>query len=466
MNTLHLRRLERLGFWVWIVIVFGVLLALLVLATAATVRHAMLKGASLSPGQSDLVMAIADYPGRAKAAVMEIAGAASGKTYALAFDRTDVETPAWQRKFPAPADPGYVLLSGVDPQGRQSSVRLIRIADGREMAHWTPDWADILARSTKSPFAPGITRQTVRAFHPLLLADGDIIFNTSGAMVRQGLCGGKPVWVLDEVLHHSNQRDTDGNIWTPSVGGGGFDDNPFLAARVRDDAIARISPDGRLLERRSFARIMRDNGLEALLLGTQGMQLNIDPIHINEIAIAPNSGKFWQQGDLLISARHLSTLFLYRPSTGRIVWHQTGPWMNQHAAAFVDDHSISVLNNNIIAAAPLDQPFVRAGDTNQFMVFDFRTGAVTRPFKLLIEAARPVTMTEGRARLLPDGGLFFEESNSGRLLRFTRDGLMWSFVNDVADDRIGGLSWSRYITAENAEPTLHAIAARNCAAGG
>ena len=54
----------------------------------------------------------------------------------------------------------------------------------------------------------------------------------------------------------------------------------------------------------------------------------------------------------------------------------------------------------------------------------------------------------------------------GRLLRFTRDGLMWSFVNDVADDRIGGLSWSRYITAENAEPTLHAIAARNCAAGG
>ena len=466
MNTLRLRRLERLGFWVWLLIMVTIVLGVVVVTTAATVRHAMLKGARLSPAQSDLVMAIADYPSRAKAAVMEVAGAASGKTYALVLDRKAVETPAWQRIFPSPAFPGYLLLSGVEPQGRQSSVRLIRIADGQEMAHWMPDWGNILSRSADSPFAPGVTRQTVRAIHPLLLPDGDIIFNTNAAMVRQGLCSAKPVWVLGEVLHHSNQRDTQGDIWTPSVGGGGFDDNAFLAARVRDDAIARISPDGRLLERHSFARIMRDNGLQALLLGTQGMQLNTDPIHINEIAIAPNSGKFWQQGDLLVSARHLSTLFLYRPSTGRIVWHQTGPWMNQHAAAFVDDHSISVLNNNIIAAAPLDQPFVRAGDTNQFMVFDFRTGAVTRPFKLLIEAARPVTMTEGRARLLPDGGLFFEESNSGRLLRFTRDGLMWSFVNDVADDRIGGLSWSRYITAENAEPTLHAIAARNCAAGG
>ncbi len=465
MNTVRLRQLERISFWVWIAIVVSVVLALLVVATAAAVRHAMLKGANLSPGQADLVIAVAEYPGRAKAALLEVAGAASGKTYALVFDRADVETPAWQRKFPAPTDNGYVLLSGVDPQGRQSSVRLIRIADGHEMAHWTPDWADILARSTKSPFAPGITRQTIRAFHPLLLADGDIIFNTSGAMVRQGLCSRKPVWVLDEVLHHSNQRDAQGNIWTPSVGGGGFADNPFLAERIRDDAIAKISPDGRLLERHSFARIMRDNGMQALLLGTQGMQLNTVPSHINEIAIAPNSGKFWQQGDLLISARHLSTLFLYRPSTGRIVWHQTGPWMNQHAAAFVDDHSISVLNNNVIAAAPRDQPFVRAGDTNQFMVFDFRTGQVTRPFKRLLEAARPVTMTEGRARLLHDGGLFFEESNTGRLLRFTRDGLLWSFVNDISDDKIGGLSWSRYVTPEDAAPALQAIAARKCPAG-
>lgn len=463
-----LRRLERLTYRLWLCLVAGIVLALVIFATAATVRHVMMKGSRVSPSQADLVMAIATYPSRARAAVMEIAGAVSGKTYALVSDRDDVETSAWQRKFPAPADPGYLLLSGVDPTGQQSSVRLIRIADGREMAHWTPDWADILAQSTPSPFAPGITRQTVRAFHPLLLSGGDIIFNTSGAMARLGPCSSKPIWVLDEVLHHSNQRDAQGDIWTPSVGGGGYSDNTYLAERIRDDAIARISPDGRLLERRSFARIMRDNGLQALLLGTQGMQLNTDPIHINEIAIAPTSTAYWQRGDLLISARHLSTLFLYRPTTGRIIWHQTGPWMNQHAAAFVDGQHISVFNNNIVAAAPRGQPFVRAGDTNQFMVFDFKTGEVTRPFKRLITAARPMTMSEGRARILPDGGLFLEETTSGRLLRFTRDKLLWSFVNDIGtgSHKIGALSWSRYLSAEDAETALRAIAARHCPAGG
>ncbi len=455
-------RAEVLVFRAWLVLLALLLLLFVVLATAAIVRHAMMKGARLDARQAELVVAVAEFPGGIRATAMELVGALTGTSYALIFDRATVEMPSWQRSFPAPADPGFLLLSGIDPESRQSSVRLLRIADGKVIARWAPDWRAVLAQSTRSPFAPGITRQTIRAFHPLLLDDGDIIFNTGGAMVRQSPCSAQPVWVLDEVMHHSNQRDADGNIWTPSVGGGGFADNSFLAERVRDDAIARVSPDGVLLERRSFARIMRDNGLAALLLGTQGMQLNTDPIHINEIAVAPSDTRYWRRGDLLISARHLSTLFLYRPATGRIVWHQTGPWMNQHAAAFVDDHSISVFNNNVIAATPGDQPFLEPADTNQFMVYDFATGQVTRPFKSLVGAAQPRTVTEGRARMLPDGGLFVEETNKGRLLRFTHDRLLWSFVNDIGDDKIGAVSWSRYLAPDAAAPALAALVSRRC----
>ena len=455
-------RVEVLVFRAWLALLALLLLLFVVLATAAIVRHAMMKGARLDARQAAMVVSIADFPGRARAAVMEVAGAVSGTSYALISDRAKVETPSWQRIFPAPADAGFLLLSGVDARSRQSTVRLLRIADGAEMARWAPDWRTVTARTTPSPDAPGITTQTIRAFHPLLLDDGDIIFNTGGAMVRQSPCSAQPVWVLDEVMHHSNQRDADGNIWTPSVGGGGFADNAYLAERVRDDAIARVSPDGVLLERRSFARIMRDNGLAALLLGTQGMQLNTDPIHINEIAVAPSDTRYWRRGDLLISARHLSTLFLYRPATGRIIWHRTGPWMNQHAAAFIDDHRISVFNNNVIAATPGDQPFLEPADTNQFMVYDFATGQVTRPFKSLVGAAQPRTVTEGRARMLPDGGLFLEETNNGRLLRFTRDRLLWSFVNDIGDDKIGAVSWSRYLAPDAAAPALAALVSRRC----
>jgi len=463
MASLPDHHIERWAYRIWVALVGAVTLALIVIGTAATVRHAMLKGPLLSRSQSQFVIELASYPSRAKAAVWEVAGRMFGKSYALTVKRADVETPAWKRIFPAPADSGYLLLSGMDPDVQQATVRLIRIADGKLMARWVPGWAEIVSRSAKSHYSEGITLQSVGAMHPLLLDDGDIIFNTTGAMVRIGLCSAKPIWLLAEVLHHSNQRDADGNIWTPSVSSGGFPNNKFLDENIRDDAIARISPNGRLLERRSFAKIMRENGLEALLLGTQGFELNNDPIHLNEIAVAPSTTPYWRRGDLLISARHLSTLFLYRPTTGRIIWHKTGPWMNQHSAAFVDDHRISVLNNNIVASAPASAAFVEPEDTNQVMVYDFKTGTLTRPFKKLVDAARPVTVTEGRARLLPDGGLFFEETNTGRLLRFTRDRLLWSYVNNVDDQTIGTLAWSRYLSADDAAPALRAIAAKQCA---
>jgi hypothetical protein len=204
------------------------------------------------------------------------------------------------------------------------------------------------------------------------------------------------------------------------------------------------------------------NGLQSLL-GGFGPKLNEDPIHMNQIQIASGDTKHWQRGDLLISARHLSTLFLYRPTTGRIVWHQTGPWMNQHSVEFVGDHSISVLSNNIVVGPPLDQrAFLNASDVNRVYLFDFDTGAVTEPFAVLLEKARPVTVSEGRARMLDDGGLFFEETNYGRHLRFTKDALLWSRVNDYDEARIGMVSWSRYLSADEARAPLKALAARAC----
>ena len=64
--------------------------------------------------------------------------------------------------------------------------------------------------------------------------------------------------------------------------------------------------------------------------------------------------------------------------------------------------------------------------------------------------------------MLPDGGLFVEETNKGRLLRFTRDGLLWSFVNDIGDDKIGAVSWSRYLAPDAAAPALAALVSRRC----
>jgi hypothetical protein len=193
-----------------------------------------------------------------------------------------------------------------------------------------------------------------------------------------------------------------------------------------------------------------------------GQLLQTDPIHLNEIRVARRDSPYWKRGDMLLSARHLSTVFLFRPSTRKILWYKTGPWLNQHSVDFVGDHRISVFDNNVYGGAPKDQPFLREGDINRVYVYDFATGELSEPFAELLAKAKPVTLSEGRSRILPDGGLFLEESNFGRILRFSSDRLMWSLVNDYDKDHVGVLNWSRYLTAEEAKPALEALAKRQC----
>jgi Arylsulfotransferase (ASST) len=264
-------------------------------------------------------------------------------------------------------------------------------------------------------------------------------------------------------MHHSVELDPNGTLWIPSVSQAGFADDTWLSDRIRDDALANVSTGGKILGMYSFVKILRDNGLSALLVGLSGPNLNPDPIHMNQIRVAPRDSKYWNRGDLLISARHLSAVFLYRPSTGKIIWHKIGPWLNQHAADFVGEHQISVLDNNIIAFAPKAYAFLTPAEVNRVMLYDFDTGQTSQPFANLLDKTRPVTITGGLARVLPDGGLFIEETNYGRHLRFTRDQLLWSRINDFNAQYIGTVSWSRYLTADEAKIPLQSLAMHNCA---
>jgi len=455
------------SFWLWLIAAFTVVLIFAVIGSAWAVRHIIITGGDrFSESQSRMIMVVAEFPGLVKTAANEVRSRFGGDPVPLLMDRKTTEQPNWIRRFPAPEDTGYLLFSGVNSEAKRSIVQLIRISDGKVVSTWTPDWSEVYEQATNKKFAPKGSLRNLGAGHPLLLADGDIIFNTSAVLVRQNHCNSKPVWVLNEVMHHSNELDETGSaLWVPSVAQDGLADNPWLRDQIRDDALAHVSTDGRLLERRSFARILRENGLESMLLGTSGVQINRDPTHINQIKAARVNSRYWQRGDLLISARHLSALFLYRPSTDKIIWHQTGPWMNQHSVDFVDDHRISVFNNNVVSGPPNGkQMFMKPGATNQVLVYDFDTQQVSQPFATLLTEARPVTITGGLARILPDGGLFIEETNYGRHLRFTQDRLLWSRVNDYDDQHIGVLSWSRYLTAEEASVPLQALASRQCSA--
>ena len=351
------------SFRIWLAAAVSMVLIGVVLATAWAVNQAIAQSPRLSKSQARVIIAVAQFPGLIRESIQELLLHIDDDPLPLLMDKTTTEKPHWVRNFPAADDSGYLLFSGVDPAAKHSNVQLIRIADGAIIARWDPDWPAVLAQHTPKKYSPQFSPKTIEALHPLLLADGDVIFNTKGqSLVRLSPCSSKPVWVLDDVMHHSIEIDDNGTLWIPSVSQDGFTDNTWLNERIRDDALARVTTDGKVIEKRSFVRILRSNGLQALLLGAAGERLNDDPIHINQIKIAPRGSEHWQQGDLLISARSLSTVFLYRPSTNKIIWHRTGPWLNQHSADFVDNHRISIFDNNAILFAPKGQEFVTRGD--------------------------------------------------------------------------------------------------------
>lgn len=397
-------------FWLWLGTVFITLMIVAVLTSTWAVRHVLIAPYKrFTENQTQMIIWIASLPENVKSAARELKQSISGDPLAFLMSRKEVETPAWVRRFPAPEDPGYLLFSGVDTKVKQGVVKLIRIADGAEMARWQPDFSYIYNQITDKRWFPKGSQFNLLNHYPILLNDGDIIFNTDSSLVRQGNCSPKPLWVLDEAAHHSNELDETGDaIWAPSISTDGFPENIWLRNYVRGDALGHFSLDGRLLDRRSFANILINNGLAPLLMGTSGSVLNDDPIHLNQISVAQSDSAYWKRGDQLISSRHLSTIFLYRPSTNKIIWHQTGPWMNQHSVHFVNDHQISIFSNNVVSGPTHKElSFLTPNYINRVYLFDFKNNQASQPYEKLLSAARPVTLTAGRAQILPDGGLFY-----------------------------------------------------------
>jgi hypothetical protein len=404
-----------------------------------------------------LVRALATAGSNFKTGLKQIRALIDNQPYPHLVRVDHIDRIGWTNSFPNENDQGFILVSSVDPKERHCIIRLVRIRDGRDIIKIVPNWAAITSKITDKPWAPRMAYHNYRAIHPLLMPNGDIFFNLNNGLVRLDSSKSFKETVFDLTTHHSVELADDGSsIMTCGVAHGFYSNNKNLARTLRDDSIMEIGQDGVVKYNKSFCKILSDNNLEHLVFGYHGMNGEIeDPIHLNQVSVAQEDGIKWVRGDLLISARHLSSIFLYSPSENKIKWHQAGPWKNQHSVHFIDRNRIGLFDNNVYGYSPrkaIESNFVRETDINRVFVIDFSSGipVVTEPFKKLLELpnARPRTVTEGRAQVLPDGGLFIEETNHGRLLRFSKSELMWSKVNTYDENHIGILNWCRYLPAD------------------
>ena len=288
--------------------------------------------------------------------------------------------------------------------------------------------------------------------NPLITRDGGLLFSTA-PLIKIDQCSNLIFSNDKRRFHHSVAKDIDENIWVPTI----IYPQTLSAEKVgrtlgidggySDDGIMKLSPNGEVLFEKSVSQIFVDNGLEYLLFTVSNMSsFKNDPIHLNKIEPVNFDGDYWKKGDVFLSLRHQSMVLLYRPATNEIIWKGTGPFFHPHDVDILDDHRISLLNNN-------SKNFV-SGDTvdgsNEVIIYNFKTKEYSSHLSKSLLENDVRTTTGGTSQILPNGDLFFEETNFGRSLYFNSDGsLRWSHVNQEDDGKVYRVAWSRILYTQN-----------------
>jgi hypothetical protein len=238
---------------------------------------------------------------------------------------------------------------------------------------------------------------------------------------------GKVLWTYNENAHHDFHVDKEGYIYAlvqkmlktppPSLKG--------LPSPILADYIVKLSPGGKEMERISILEAFQNSEF-ALMLFNKNNRYKIvdwDQFHTNTIRkLEPEiAGKFpmFKAGQLLISSRSMNMLAVIDPTERKVVWAYKGHWQWQHAARFLPNGNILVLDNR--------GHHVQGHDYSKIVEFDPKTletkwefsGGPDRPLR---------TVIYGRAQRLPNGNTLVAFSYDRRILEITPSReIVWSF---------------------------------------
>jgi hypothetical protein len=340
-------------------------------------------------------------------------------------------------------DSNYLLLSSYDNTAHQATVKLVRLSDQKMLHQWTPNVDEALQLYNKmnTPKQMKHYKGNFQTSHPLLSHDGSVYFNfVYSPLIKIGT-DSHIQWSLNGLFHHSLEFDAEGNIWSPIlVKHSKFESN--ILKNYRDDEIAKVSPEGKIIFQKSVSEILLENGYRGLIWGVGPYEPDV--LHLNDVQPALTSTDYWLKGDLLISLRNKSTVFLYRPSTNKIIWLKTGPWLNQHDADFVNNKQIGIFGNNVLRG---DKKSLIEGFNNEY-IYDFSTDSTQTPYSEFFKSAKIATLTDGRSDVLSNGDLFVEETKFGRILRGNQNNTIWQYSQRIDSKSVAALFWSRFVTSD------------------
>jgi hypothetical protein len=431
--------LKKIKVELWVLYLACVLIFVGMVGFGSLVRHEILAPVSRLPILSSTALFIAEIPFHLKDIIR-------GQSYDFQIKEPRFPNVSGFQGKSLEKDT-YLLLSKYDGNAKRSLVELIDLRSFEVKKTWRPDITKINRLvDTSRPEFENLKRdrnaKRFRMIHPFLTEDGGLIFKHGSPLVKIDK-NSQLVWQNQEgVFHHSLEQDHEGNFWVPSAV------YPYQIDRYVgtdhgnyfDDVITKVSADGKILFQKSVSNLFIENNLGFLLFPITSFFSN-DPLHLNDIQPVLNDSPYWKQGDLFLSLRNQSMIILYRPSTNKIIWKGLGHTVAQHDVDILDDHRISIFDNNL-------QLFgnKQVNGNNAVVIYDFKTDSYSKYFDESLEQYDVRTATSGRSQILDNGNLFIEETEYGRLLYLNKDtSLQWQYVNRADNGNIYLINWSRIL---------------------
>lgn len=339
---------------------------------------------------------------------------------------------------------GKILISYINSEG--DNVVILQNPEsnfGKTVFH--QKWNTKIAAYSDSLGDLGDFRQSAvssqnQIHHPYLSPSGIMTYLIPGNdLVSFDVKAKREVWRIKGVFHHSIEPDVNGNLWTC-----GEVKPPQGFPYFRDQVLVRFSTSGKIQKVISVAKLLSDNGFDFMLYGMARLEVNMDPFHLNRVSPITQDLGVMKVGDLLVSCRNLSTVFLVDPDKETIKWYRSGPWINQHCVKPYEDSVISIFDNHCFATGEI--PWVKGEWGSRIVLCNMRTGDVS-VVPLSLNPAPPLRLRYGGQGFSLGYSKWLVEDNAcGTVLIFDGKNLVYKWSNLYPNGKVGPTSWVRYIS--------------------
>jgi hypothetical protein len=433
-----------------------ILLTLVVLLTAWATRHAIYGGPRFSENFKQCVLQVAGFLPKAKSTITIVDHF---------FPPTGVPNVYSNYLVSAgnlTSNTGYLLVPRLRFDG-VNEVLLVNMSNRMEQSIFTDlnrrnsaKYSDSLSASESKRVGSISSRN--RLLHPILMKSGLLVYlipsNDLIAVDLKDVTEEK--WRIRGSFHHSIETDYENNLWVcGSVEPGQLEFKGSKSSHSNysydDQCMVKFSVDGKILDVISVSDLIVESGLEYLLYGLSNPNSIFDPIHINQITpILSDSGVF-RKGQLLISLRNLSTILLFDTNSRKIVWNQSGPWMNQHCVMFTSGSKFSVLDNHSFASG---EYWLNSKWRTRLVSQDIASG-ITEEVVFNREGPRNFRIpVEGRALPFAGESWLIEDCLHGTVMIFKNQELIFKWSNKYPDGTVGITSWCRYLNESEVPASL------------